>query len=444
MKGAIVSLLQRRNDHAGPCLVVSDEHGSIFEIPDLLMAASSAGSLVLPESSDIIPLPAAGIFFTMVKRHPVGFDPRTQEFVTISEYDGIPIYAVAAFMPPGYLQTLSCAYEELPGAPRLPLFCYSAAGWKNGKFYVAGYRIDRQMRQEIPDDALPDVDKKARQLLKHHPDNRLIEHLVHKCVLTYRCPNACNLALGRWECPIPVSKVCNAACIGCISQQPKSSCVPSTQHRLDFTPTVNEIADYVVPHLHSASLPIASFGQGCEGEPLLEADLIEASIHAIRAKTERGVINLNTNGSLPKSVERLCKAGLNSMRVSLNSAQHDYYHAYYRPKNYTFDDVVESIRIAGSYGVWVSLNYLMFPGFTDHPSEMKALAALLETGYVSMIQTRNLNIDPAWYIDSLKLNDYGSHANGISRWVGEMRKNFSDVQLGYFNPTYSQVQKKRT
>ena len=91
-----MSLLQRRNDHAAACLVVSDEHGSIFEISDLLMAASSAGCLVLPESSDIIPLPDAGVFFTMVKRHPVGFDPRTQEFVTISEYDGIPVYAVAA------------------------------------------------------------------------------------------------------------------------------------------------------------------------------------------------------------------------------------------------------------------------------------------------------------------------------------------------------------
>jgi molybdenum cofactor biosynthesis enzyme MoaA len=443
-KDATVLLSHKRNDESLPCLVVSDEHGNVFEIPELLMAAASAGCWILPKPDALIPLPDSGVFFTMVKRHPVGYDPVAQEYVVISEYDGEPVYAVAAFMPPGYLQTLSCAYDELPDAPRLPLFCYSAAGWKNGKFYAAGYRIDKQLRQDIPDAMLPEVDRKAQILLKNHPENRLVSHLVTHCVLQYRCPNACNLALGRWECPVPISKVCNAACIGCISLQPKSSCIPSTQHRIAFTPTVEEITGYVVPHLVSAPMPIASFGQGCEGEPLLEADLIEASIHAIRAQTERGIININTNGSLPDAVERLCKAGLNSMRVSLNSAQHDYYHAYYRPKNYTFDDVIASIGIAGRHGVWVSLNYLMFPGFTDHPSEIKALSALLETGYVSMIQTRNLNIDPAWYMDSLMLNDCGEQALGIKSWVGEMRKRFPDVELGYFNPTYSQVQKKRT
>jgi molybdenum cofactor biosynthesis enzyme MoaA len=231
-----------------------------------------------------------------------------------------------------------------------------------------------------------------------------------------------------------VSRACNAACIGCISHQRASSRVPSTQHRIDFTPTAAEIADYVVLHLKHASGPIASFGQGCEGEPLLEADLVEDSIRAIRSATRRGVINLNTNASLPRAVARLCRAGLSSMRVSLNSAQAEFYRAYYRPRGYSFDDVCESIRIAKRYKVWVSLNYLVFPGFTDHPAEIAALKGLVHATRPNLIQTRNLNIDPAWYRSALGLAAMPRKSIGMVSWIAEIRRGFPDVKLGYFNP----------
>jgi molybdenum cofactor biosynthesis enzyme MoaA len=219
--------------------------------------------------------------------------------------------------------------------------------------------------------------------------------------------------------------------------------VPSTQHRLDFKPTAEEIAQYVVPHLQKAQNPIASFGQGCEGEPLLESSLIEDSIIQIRKSTRRGVININTNGSKPDAVKRLCEAGLNSMRVSLNSAQPDFYNAYYRPKKYSFDDVYKSIKIARKYNVWVSINYLVFPGFTDSPAEMSALKKLLRETNLNMIQTRNLNIDPAWYVETLSLHNIKKQPIGMVAWVKDIKNCFPDVKLGYFNPTCAMVRAKR-
>ena len=47
------------------------------------------------------------------------------------------------------------AYETAQDAPTLPLFCYTAAGWKNDVFYVTARRIERDIRQDAPgfDDA---------------------------------------------------------------------------------------------------------------------------------------------------------------------------------------------------------------------------------------------------------------------------------------------------
>ena len=406
------------------------------------MTVGSGSRLTVPHNEELSPLPSAGLLLTMPGRAAIGFDEVSGKTVEIREYGGMPVFAAAAFMPPGYICTRHSAYRELTGAPRLPLYCYAAVGWKNGRFYAAGLKIDYQRRHDIADDSFPLVDRRAAAFRARFPRNRLVAHLVDNCVLRYRCPNACNLVLGKWECPIPVSRSCNAACLGCISQQPVSSCVPSTQHRLNFLPTATEIAEYAVPHLVQATNPIVSFGQGCEGEPLLSADLIEESIRAIRLRTRRGSINLNTNGSIPAGVERLCKAGLNSMRVSLNSVQKAFYSAYYRPRGYCFDDMLESIMVAKRYSAWVSLNYLIFPGFTDSPAEVAALRKLLRKTGINMIQTRNLNIDPVWYRDELGIGNMPRKSMGIEMWVYTLRHDFPNVILGYYNPTRKSMRAK--
>jgi len=119
----------------------------------------------------------------------------------------------------------------------------------------------------------------------------LVKHLMENCCQTYTCPAARNLAMGRWECPIPISPACNANCIGCISFQPLDETIVSTQDRLTFKPTAAEVVEYTVPHLMSAPFPIISFGQGCEGEPLLMWETIKESIIEIRKHTDKGSIS---------------------------------------------------------------------------------------------------------------------------------------------------------
>ncbi|MEI9943120.1 MAG: hypothetical protein WDN26_02780 [Chitinophagaceae bacterium] len=120
-------------------------------------------------------------------------------------------------------------------------------------------------------------------LLKAYPHNRLVNHLGNNCALTYQCPAARNYFLGRWECPVPSSPACNANCVGCISLQPDEETIVSTQDRLAFKPTPEEIVEFTVPAiLKLLPTPIISFGQGCEGEPLLMWETLCEAIKEIR------------------------------------------------------------------------------------------------------------------------------------------------------------------
>jgi molybdenum cofactor biosynthesis enzyme MoaA len=178
---------------------------------------------------------------------------------------------------------------------------------------------------------------------------------------------------------------------------------------------------------------VVSFGQGCEGEPLLQAKTLEASIRMMRKATTRGTINLNTNGSLPLQVEKLCRAGLQSIRVSMNSARPQFYDRYFRPQGYTFEDAKSSLLTVKANGGFASINYFVLPGFTDQQTEWEALRKLVSETGLDLIQMRNLNIDPEWYLAEMK-SDGREKKIGIRGLVSRLRSEFPNLKLGYFNP----------
>ncbi|MFN5361020.1 MAG: radical SAM protein, partial [Bacteroidota bacterium] len=214
--------------------------------------------------------------------------------------------------------------------------------------------------------------------------------------------------------------------------------IVSTQDRLTFKPTVEEIVEFTVPHLMQAPYPIVSFGQGCEGEPLLMWETIRDAIKEIRKHTDRGSININTNGSNPEAVKALCAAGLNSIRVSTNSVQPHIYTNYYRPNNYSFDDIRESVKVVRAAGGWASINYFVFPGVTDSEEEFEALHQFIRDTDLNMIQWRNFNIDPDWYLGKMNLIETGT-AMGIQQMMQQLRKSFPQLRYGYFNPPMERI-----
>ncbi len=338
---------------------------------------------------------------------------------------------IATRKAPAHTAIYTAAYETRKDATNLPLFAYTSVGWHKDKFWVTGFRSDNDRRQDGDQFNLKIIRSRTLKKLKQYKHNRLVQHLG-KCCLTYGCPAARNFFMDRWEAPLPSSPVCNANCVGCISLQP-SGCCPATQDRITFIPKPAEIAEIAIPHLNKASKPIVSFGQGCEGEPLLQGKILEKAIATIRSRTVKGTINLNSNSSLPGVVEKLAHAGLDSIRVSLNSARPEYYLRYYRPKGFSLGNVLESIAVMKKHNRFVSLNYFILPGFTDDPQEFDALCVLIHTCNPDLIQLRNLNMDQDWYYNTV-LHKPESKPLGMRNWLKELKKLFPSLRFGYFNP----------
>jgi wyosine [tRNA(Phe)-imidazoG37] synthetase (radical SAM superfamily) len=411
-----------------PFILYSDGQGNIFEDISLYACGRSGWDALPVEESEWIELPEGGSLYELPGRRGIGIDVNTGDMRLCEKG-----WAVAAFIPPAHTGLYLAAYETGPDAPVLPLFCYTAAGWFNEKFYVPAVRIESDIRQEARGYNALAIESGAENLLRSYPHNRLVKHLMENCCNTYHCPAARNLSLGRWECPVPVSPACNANCIGCISFQPQEETIHSTQDRLTFRPLPEEVVEFTVPHLQTAPFPIVSFGQGCEGEPLLMWETIREAILEIRKHTGRGSININTNGSRPASVKALMDAGLNSIRVSMNSARSNIYEAYYRPNNYCFEDIVESLRVVKAAGGWASINYFVFPGMTDSEEEYQALRKLISGTGLDMIQWRNFNIDPDWYLGKIGCTETGE-AMGVKNLMELLREEFPKLKFGYFNP----------
>jgi pyruvate-formate lyase-activating enzyme len=416
-----------------PYILYSDGKGTIFEDQTLYVTGRSGwDALPIPED-EWIELPNGGSLYELPGRRGIGIDVVTGEMRLCEKG-----WAVAAFIPPAHTGFYLAAYETQKDAPTLPLFCYTAAGWYNDKFYVPATRIEQDIRQDCEGYDQKKVEEGVRKIINAYPDNRLVNHIANNCALTYQCPAARNYFLGRWECPVPSSPACNANCVGCISFQPEEETIVSTQDRLTFKPTAEEIVEFTVPHLETAPFPIVSFGQGCEGEPLLMWETIRDAIIEIRKHTVKGSININTNGSKPDAVKILCEAGLDSIRVSTNSARSEIYTPYYRPNNYMFEDIIESLKVVTSFGGWTSINYFVFPGMTDSVAEYEALRKLIKETGLKMIQWRNFNIDPDWYLGHIGIADTGE-CIGVKQMQQLIQEEFPDLKFGYFNPPMERI-----
>lgn len=415
-----------------PNMVFADERGRILDHPELEMAGVGGGEPVAVAEEDLLPLPRGSDLFTLAGRTPVGIDPNTGRAIAFdADSAGGAVNAVAAFLAPAHTLTLLPAWRTRSDAPALPLFAYSAVGFRDGRFWATGFRVDPDIRQDPWRFDLVRLRKQVARRVAAPGENRVVAQL-ERCALEYGCRAAQNFFIGRHEAPLPTSVTCNALCVGCISMQPDGQ-FKASHERLGRAPTPAEVAAVALEHIARVPEAVVSFGQGCEGEPLLNPELLVETVRLIRAQTAAGTIHLNSNASKPEVVGALAAAGLDSMRVSMNSARPDVYAAYYRPQRYGFGDVIESMRTQKRHGRFLSINYLVFPGVTDTEEELAAITQLVETTGLDMIQMRNLNIDPEVYAAALSPGTVRP-GFGMGRVVGRLRARFPELRFGYFNP----------
>jgi pyruvate-formate lyase-activating enzyme len=403
----------------GVGLAYSDARGRVYF--DATKTPLADGGIVSDVAqAELIPLPPGAVVSMLPGRSPALAGGRTVPRRT----------ALGVLLPAGYTRTLLPAFHRKADAPQLPLFGYTFAAVVDDELAVAAMQTDEGEDWQPRRFAAGELEAIVAQRIAIDPRNRTLAQLSI-CAREYGCFTAQNVFLERGEAAIPVAPKCNAACVGCISELDADSAIPSPQTRLAFEPDVADLVRIGVHHLQRVADGIVSFGQGCEGEPLLRSTAIAEAIERIRGERANGTINCNTNGSLPKSLQRLIDAGLQAVRVSLNSFRPATYAAYYRPSGYSLDDVLESVALAAGAGLRVSLNLLTHPGVTDDRAEIEATEAFLRAHPVALVQTRTLNIDPDVYFARV-----GRPAEPLGMREALRRIGALGVALGNFTHTH--------
>lgn len=409
-------------------LVYMDGNGNLQTDPDLLAVGFNGRQVEVADES-WVDLPSGGELLLLPNRLPLGFNEIDNQVEVV---EGVT--AVAAILPMGYTRALLPGYE-ISESQELPLFGYTAVGAVGGRLKVAALKTDEQLKWNPVYYNTTDLGRLTEEMIRQFPKNRILKQLA-KCALEYHCLTAQNLFYRRWEAGIPVSPYCNADCLGCISKQP-AECCPAPQSRIDFIPEEREIVELGVGHLAEAPDGIISFGQGCEGEPSLQKELLTQALRAIRVETSKGTININSNAGYTEAIKALIDSGLDSIRVSLFSAIPEHYNWYHRPQGYSLANVRESLQYATANNLRVAINLLLYPGFSNQNKETVALKELIAATGIHQIQLRNLNIDPEKIALMVDGND--DELPTIKEWIDDLQQNFPALQIGSYTKPRSEV-----
>lgn len=403
----------------------SNDQGRLLDDPSTAMLGQSGLQWVEPEENEMMPLPKGASLIKLPEHLPVGLNGKGEiKLIEQVPGGGKNISAVAALLPQGFTRTLLPASVSRNSSP-LPVFGYAAVAYKDDQIYVAAIQSDEHRRWHPSYYNTSRLPEKIKKMINKYPQNRILRQLS-RCSLEYGCYTAQNIFYGRWEGGIPTMNSCNANCLGCISESHLP--VDSPQNRLNFHPSVQEIAEIGREHLKNDEA-IISFGQGCEGEPALNGVNLSRAIERIRQQTEAGTINVNTNAGYTEGIKMMCEAGLDSIRITIFSCMEDSYQKYHQPRNYSLSDVIKSLETARSHGLQISLNLLVFPGFTDREEEIEGLLKFIHHHPVDMIQLRNLNIDPAVLLEHIGGSSSGV---GMVNFVNILTEEVPQVRLGSY------------
>jgi wyosine [tRNA(Phe)-imidazoG37] synthetase (radical SAM superfamily) len=379
---------------------------------------------------DWIPMPPGTTLMHLPDRLALGRRCSSGEVLPIR---GRHPLAVAAVLPVGYLRLLLPAHQRAAATEvrTLPLYGYAAVADQDGEVVVAAARSDDFAPWTGPRPGPEKLAVAVGRLQRQLSRSRVIAQLS-VCALQHNCLTAQNTFLGSGEGALPTSAACNADCLGCISLQTDSG-APASQPRIARAPTAEDLIAVGSQHLERASkagMPgMVSFGQGCEGEPILRERALLGVVRELRRRFPLATLHINTNGSRPLALDRLMAAGLNSCRISVFSFEQELFAAYYRPRGYDIQDVLESCRTARRRGAQLTVNLLTFPGVTDTAEEAERTMSTLEQLQVQQLQLRSLNVDPLWLLDRIPEMPAGL---GMGQLVELLRARLPRLSLGNF------------
>src|SRR3954462_105256 len=118
-----------------PYILYSDGDGNIFEDTSLFATGRSGWDAMPVPADEWIELPDGGSLYELPGRRGIGIDVKTGEMRLCEKG-----WAAAAFITPAHTGFYLAAYETQPNGAALSLFCYTAVGWQDERFYIPATR----------------------------------------------------------------------------------------------------------------------------------------------------------------------------------------------------------------------------------------------------------------------------------------------------------------
>lgn len=354
--------------------VYTNPDGDLLFDEDFTALGRIGKNIAEPLLEEMIPMPEGTTFVLLPDRQ--GIVMKFESFIPYPYPENMP---VGVLLPQGYTRTLMPSFAEpAPGDQILPDYGYTMVGYKEGQFYVAAIKTNEDKKWNPKFYNTEDLPGKINKMKNRFPKNVLVKELSNYAS-NDSCFAAQNIFYERWEGGIPVS--------------------PNY-----YKKTADEIAELGINHLKEDD-SIISFGLGFEGEPSLQAGLIADGIKKIRKKTSKGKINCNTSGGNTAGIKEIVDAGIDSLRVTINSGLQATYNAYFKGRNYSLEDVKNSLCYAAEKNCSTYLNLLVMPGVTDTKKEIEKLKNFIKESKVKKVKFSNLNVDPDQYLDKIVIEE---------------------------------------
>ena len=325
--------------------------------------------------------------------------PGRHPLTTIGPIAGRTALAVA--LPAGYTRLLVPAYATQRDAPALPLFGYTFACAVDDRLLVAAMKTDES------DDWKPRRFKRGELEGADRAAARTRGRAT-ACSSRSRSARASTAALPRRTF---FSNAAKRRCRSPRSAMPAASAAsrsrtrtPAYRRRKRASSTRSRLRSsrrWRFTIWSASKSGIVSFRTRVRGRAAAALGHDRPRDRAHSRRRGNGTINSNTNGSQPHRLARCIDAGLQAVRISLNSFRPQRLRGLLPSAGIRLEDVFESIRSGGRTRARVSLNLLTHPGVTDDVEEIEAMEAFLREAPVAMIQTRTLNIDPALYFETV-------------------------------------------
>ena len=345
----------------------SDRSGRVFVSADYGATALDGQTPAVLERA--IPLPPEAQLVPLADRAAIGIDRRGQPRPL-----GPARWALAAVLGPGYLRThLPACDPATDVAPLDPLPYAAVAADQAGEIVVAAIAVGAPAQgsafARVADD---DLASRITDRLRSEPSNRLLRQLA-RCAREYECQAARNAFLGRGECALPLGAPANDQAGPSVALRRRDERAPTELTAMPATAA--DAAAVANAHFRSGGTSV-SFGQACEGDPLVLVRTV-ADAAALITRPGGTEIVLRTNGSSVAALARAADAGIDRVVVALASAHGPTYERVHGPIGHRWTDVRASLREAASRKLALTIELLSLPGLTDREAEVRALVALL-------------------------------------------------------------------